>query len=232
LTRLRDRAPLSRVVLVAAAAATLLALPQASAAKQAGSGVPGAARVQAMLAGIPQHGAWLGRAGAPLTLVEYVDLQCPFCARFSKDVLPTVVKRYVRTGRVRIVFRGLAFLGPDSATGLRWVVAAGRQNRLWNVLELLFAGQGRENSGWLTRGRLAAVVGAVPGVRLEQLLRDSRGRGVANEIRAAANAARSAKVPGTPYFQAGRSVVVLTPISLRSFEPRDFTAALDELLQE
>lgn len=205
----------------------VLAVPQAAPA----SAVPGASRVAAMLGGVPQAGVWLGRANAPLTLVEYVDVQCPFCARFSRDVLPTVVKRYVRTGRVRILFRGLAFLGPDSVTGLRWIQAAGRQNRLWNVLELMFASQGRENGGWVTPARLNAVAAVVPGLRVEQLRRDSRGARVAAEIRTAANAARAAKVPGTPYFEAGRSVVSLTPLPLRSFEPRDFTARLDQLLQ-
>jgi protein-disulfide isomerase len=231
-TRRPHRAILGRFVLAGVAAAMLIALPQASAAaRTTDAGVPGAAHVAAMLKGIPQHGAWLGRSTAPLTLVEFVDLQCPFCARFSSDVLPTVVKRYVRTGRVRILFRGLAFLGADSTTALRFVVAAGQQNRLWNVLELLFAAQGRENSGWVTRARLAAVAGAVPGLRLAQVRRDSTGARVSAEIRAATNAARAAKVPGTPYFQAGTSVLALQPITLRSFEPRDFTAKLDELLQ-
>jgi protein-disulfide isomerase len=48
-----------------------------------------------MLRGIPQHGPWLGRKDAPLTLVEYVDVQCPYCARFSHDVFPAVVRKYV-----------------------------------------------------------------------------------------------------------------------------------------
>jgi protein-disulfide isomerase len=56
---------------------------------------PEAARVTAMLRGIPQHGPWLGRKDAPLTLVEYVDVQCPYCARFSHDVFPAVVRKYV-----------------------------------------------------------------------------------------------------------------------------------------
>src|SRR3954451_20336105 len=107
--------------------------------------IPGATQVDALLRGIPQRGPWLGRATAPLTVVEYVDVQCPYCARFSDEIFPTVVKRYVRTGRVRILFRGLAFVGPDSVRGLRWATAAGRQNRLWNVVELLYANQGAEN---------------------------------------------------------------------------------------
>jgi protein-disulfide isomerase len=209
---------------------TLGAAPGTAGAER--SAVPGAAGVAALLKGIPQHGAWLGRSNARLTLVEYVDVQCPFCARYSRDVFPTVVRRYVRTGRVRILFRGIAFVGSDSLTGLRWVVAGGRQNHLWDMLEVLFANQGRENSGWLTQERLVATARSIRGVNVAQLRRESASAGVLAEIRAAARAANSDAVPGTPFFEAGRSIVGMTPVKLRSFDPGDFTKQLDALLDE
>ena len=189
------------------------------------------ANPSALLAGIPQHGLWLGRPGAKLVLVEYVDLQCPFCARFSREVFPQVVRRYVRTGRVQVLFRGLAFVGPDSVVGLRWVLAAGHQNSLWNVLEVLYARQGAENSGWITRTRLISAARAVPGLRVDRLRRESTSAGVTAEIRAAANAAHAARVPGTPYFEAGRSLIQLAPLRLTSFDANDFSAQLDALLR-
>lgn len=214
--------------LVVIGAAALLVMT-ARASTDAPVAPPGSAQVEAMLHGIPQHGAWLGRMNAPVTVVEYVDVQCPYCARFSHDVFPTVVKKYVRSGRVRILFRGLAFVGPDSVTGLRWVVAAGRQNRLWNLLELLYANQGRENSGWLNPARLEALVHGVPGLKLATLRHDSAGASVAAQIRAAAVAAQAADVPGTPYFQGGRSLVALSTLQLKSWNPFDFGSQLDKL---
>ena len=195
-------------------------------------GAAGAHQAASPLAGVPQQGLWLGRPHAGLTLVEYVDVQCPFCGRFAREVFPQVVRRYVRTGRVRILFRGLAFVGPDSLTGLRWVVAAGRQNRLWNMLEGLYAHQGAENSGWITTSRLAAVARRVPGLHAVRLRRDSMSAGVTAQIRAAAAAAHAAGVPGTPYFEAGRSLSSLAPLKLTSFDPRDFTPQLDALLKQ
>ncbi len=112
-----------------------------------------------MLAGIPQQGAVLGDPKAPVTLVEYADFQCPYCAQWSHGAFPTLVERYVRPGNVRIVFRGLAFLGPDSDRALRTAVAAGRENRLWNVVEALYHRQGHENSGWVTESLLEEVAG-------------------------------------------------------------------------
>lgn len=192
--------------------------------------VPGTSSIASLFKGIPQHGAWLGRSTAPLTLVEYVDVQCPFCARYARDIFPTVVRRYVRTGRVRILFRGLAFVGADSLTGLKWVVAAGRQNHLWDMLELLFAAQGRENSGWITQPRLVTTAHSVRGLDVSRLRRDSASRAVLADIRAAASAAQAAGIPGTPSFEAGRSVVSLTRLKLTSFDPSDFTTQLDALL--
>jgi protein-disulfide isomerase len=229
-----DRRILGRVAagLAAACLTATGALAGRGEASPAGpAAVPGAAAVAALFRGIPQDGPWLGRKTAPIVLVEYVDVQCPFCAQFSTTVMPTVVRRYVRTGRVRILFRGLAFLGPDSLTGLRWIDGAGRQDRLWNVLELMFAGQGRENSGWVTPERLRAVAASVKGLDLARLRRDSAGPAVSAQIQAAALAARRAHVPGTPYFEAGGALAALKPVAVNSFAPGDFARQLDALLE-
>jgi protein-disulfide isomerase len=220
-----------RLLLCAAALATAAVATAAARAEPAGAAaVPGAREVAALLHGIPQSGASLGNAKARLTIVEYADVQCVYCARFARETLPTVIRKYVRTGRARLVFRGLAFLGPDSGTALRWTFAAGRQNRLWNVLELLFAGQGDENSGWVTEARLTAVARSVPGLDLARMRQDRGGKTVTAQIAAAAQAARGAHVPGTPFFQAGSSLMTLQTLSLKSFDPDDFTKQLDRLL--
>src|SRR5215213_761101 len=54
-----------------------------------------------LLAGIPQSSTLLGRPTAPVTLVEYADLQCPFCREFATETVPVLVREYVRTGKVR-----------------------------------------------------------------------------------------------------------------------------------
>ena len=121
----------------------------------------GVADNAAVFAGIPQHGNVLGSPKAPVTLVEYADLQCPYCGEFARNALPSLVNDYVRTGKVKLVFRGLAFVGPESETALRTVVAAGEQNRLWNVAHLMYSNQGPENTGWVNDTYLRSVAGAV-----------------------------------------------------------------------
>ena len=66
--------------------------------------VAGGADVEALLDGIPQSAAVLGEDDAPVTLVEYADLQCPFCAKWSLRAFPELVADYVRDGRLRIEF--------------------------------------------------------------------------------------------------------------------------------
>ena len=216
--------------------AMLVALVAMSSAAAAGTvdrpaAVPGAADVARLLRGIPQHGSWLGKESAPLTLVEYVDVQCPFCAQFSREVFPTVVRRYVRTGRVRILFRGLAIVGPDSTAGLRAVVGAGKPNRLWNLLELLFANQGAENSGWLTTARISKSAAAVAGLDPKALARNVPAKWVSAQVQTMATAAKRARVPGTPFFELGRPPGSFAQIQLKSFDPADFTSRIDDFLK-
>ncbi len=68
----------------------------------------------------------LGSANAPVTLAFWSDYQCPFCKAFEvggvagipgDPALPQIIKTYVDTGKVRIVFKDFAFLGNDSITG-------------------------------------------------------------------------------------------------------------------
>lgn len=191
---------------------------------------PGALDVQALLAGIPQSGASLGSLRAPVTLFEYADLQCPYCAGWARAALPTVVERYVRTGKVRIVFRGLAFLGPDSETALRAAVAAGRQDRMWNVVELFFQNQGDENAGWVTRGLVESVAASVPGLASQRVFSEQGGRAVTDEIVRTAAEADAVGIDSTPAFLAQRRGGPLRRLDVQSLDAQGIAPSLDALL--
>jgi protein-disulfide isomerase len=157
----------------------------------------------ALFAGIPQHGSALGNPRAPITVFEYADLQCPYCAEWAGQALPRFVSKYVRTGRVRLVFRGMAFLGADSELALRMVVAARAQNKQWDLLDELYRRQGYENSGWVSDelDGAAAAVGLDP----QRLDRVAWGSSTTRALAHDARAAQAAGVQGTPSFEVRRT---------------------------
>jgi hypothetical protein len=52
----------------------------------------------------------LGNPNAPVTMIEFADLQCPFCRDYALNALPAIVQEYVRPGKVKLVFGGISFL--------------------------------------------------------------------------------------------------------------------------
>ena len=111
-------------------------------------GVQGAAETSELFKGIPQNGTTLGDPKAKLVMTEYADLQCPFCAQYTTDVLPRIIDEYVRPGKIRLELRLLRFIGPDSDRGANAAHVAGDSNRMWQFADLWYRNQGAENSGY------------------------------------------------------------------------------------
>jgi protein-disulfide isomerase len=183
-----------------------------------------------LVEGIPQEGTVLGHPNAPVTLVEYADLQCPYCAQWALGALPRLVRDYVHAGKLRIEFRGLAFIGPDSDKALRAALAAGRQDRLWNVVELLYANQGLENSGWASEELIHRIANSVPGLDVERFDADRRLEALDTDMANAQAHAQAGGVRGTPAFELGPTGSALETLELTSLAPDEFAAAIEALL--
>ncbi len=217
---------------LAAAVALTLALVGASLLSGRGSGnagadsIAGGPDIAKLFDGIPQAGPVLGSPTAPVTLVEYADLQCPYCAVWARDAFPAVVREYARTGKLRIVFRGLAFIGPESATALRTALAAGRQRKLWNVVELLYRNQGSENGGWVTDSFLRALGREIPGLDAGLMLAQRSLPGVTRQLEAAKREAELAGVTGTPTFELGPTGGALERLDVGGLDAQSFGEAL------
>ncbi len=194
------------------------------------SQVAGAAQVERLLEGIPQQGNALGAPDAPVTLVEYADVQCPFCGVFAKDVFPAIVREYVRPGKVRLEFRGMAFIGPDSLRALQAVTAAGLQNRLWNVLDLLFENQGEENSGWVSDGLVRSIGASVTGLDVDAVMEQRESPEVGRQLAEMKSLADASGISATPSFEVGKSGGELMRLDVQALEPAAFRPALDSLL--
>lgn len=193
--------------------------------------VPGAAAAERLFRGIPQRLNQLGSAKAPVTMVEFADLQCPFCRAFAAEGLPAIVREYVRPGKVKLVFSGIAFIGPDSETALRAAYAAGLQNRLWNFVDLLYRNQGAENSGWVTDGLVREIARSIPGLDVAKLFADRTSPAVEAAIQATSQQAAQAHVSQTPTFFVGRTGRTLRELPVTSLGPQAFRPTLSALLK-
>jgi len=183
-----------------------------------------------IFAGVPQRGDTLGRADAPATLTVFEDPQCPYCRQWNLDTLPTVVRDYVKTGRVKIVYRGIEIIGGNSIAGLRAAYAAGMQNKLWNLVEELYQRQGAENSGWIT---LAVIREAATSVHANaaKLIKEADSKPVTAALNAAEAERRSYGISATPTFAIQRQLGALQQLRVTSLEPGEFSAALAAALQ-
>lgn len=192
--------------------------------------VAGADQVSEMLDGVAQDWVVLGDDDAPVTLVEYADLQCPHCAHFAQDAFPHLVWDYVREGQLRIEFRGLHFMGDDSGKALRAALAAGMQDRLWHVTELLFYAQDAPNSGWVTDELLRSIAGSVDGLDADRMFADMDSAEVSERMEQDSQAAQQAGVPGTPAFEIGPTGGELRTLEVQSLTADAFRPAIEELL--
>ena len=118
---------------------------------------------------------------------------------------PELVADYVRDGELRIEFRGLTFIGPEFEQALRAALAAGEQEKLWNVVDLVYANQGAENAGWVTEDFLRAVGAAVPELDVDRMLEASDSAEVTAAIEEAAADAEADGISGTPSFLLGET---------------------------
>lgn len=145
------------------------------------------AAVTSLLNGIPQSGETLGSPSAPVTITEYADLECPVCDSFAlpssantSDGTPgsgyfdQLVNQYVRTGKVKIVYRSLETATGNGPNASMWAeqqaaaYSAGLQNKAWYYIELFYYEQQSETSQYVNQAFLQNIAQQVPGLSLSQ----------------------------------------------------------------
>ncbi len=230
----------TRILLLAVGAAVVIAgimigvsvAGSSSSSKSSTQTIVGSAQTVALLSGIPQQGNALGKPNAPVTMAEFADPACPYCMRYAVNALPTIVQQYVRTGKVRLVYNGLAFVGPASQNALRAIVAAGAQNRAWNLIDLLYRNQGNEQTNWAPTSYLRSLAETVPGLDSVKMMKDMTSSQTTAAMQASNAQAGAAGVHRTPTFFAGLTGKTLQPLTVQSLDASAFTPTLDRLLAQ
>jgi protein-disulfide isomerase len=202
-------------------------LPATGSQSWAGA-VAGAPEANALFKRIPQHGLTLGDPKAPVTMEMFIDVQCPVCQAYEINDLPTVVKKYIRTGKVQLHLKPWAFLGPQSFTGRYGVIAAAQQNKSFEYAKALYDNQGPEESGWLSGREMAYIAASVDGLDLARWSDAVNGSGPPATASAVDNLAKQKKVHGTPTIFAGRTGGTLSNVQT----PAEISAGNAPTLQD
>jgi len=96
----------------------------------------------------------LGNPNAAVEIVEYGDYQCPFCARFFLQTEGKIRENYIGSGKVKMIYKDLAFLGPESLEAALAANCAADEGKFWEYHDALFtveAEDGKEHNGNLNK---------------------------------------------------------------------------------
>ena len=97
----------------------------------------------------------LGDPSAPVTIVEFGDYQCHFCALWFHNIKPQITEEYLDQGKAKLVFVDLAFLGRDSMKAAHASYCADDQDMYWQYHEVLYESQLDEiDGGWAALSNL------------------------------------------------------------------------------
>ena len=97
----------------------------------------------------------LGNPNAPITLVEFGDYQCHYCNVFFQSIEKDIVKNYVDTGKVKIIFKDYNIIGEDSVIASQGAHCANDQGLFWEYHDILYSNWTGENNGWASSENLA-----------------------------------------------------------------------------
>lgn len=96
----------------------------------------------------------LGSNDAPITMIEFGDYQCFFCNKFYHTIEPDIVKNYIDTGKVRMVFKDFVIIGQDSVNAAHASHCAQEQGKFWEYHDTLYNNWNGENTGWASSTNL------------------------------------------------------------------------------
>jgi protein-disulfide isomerase len=190
-------------------------------------------RTEALLAGIPQHGAVLGNPKAPVTLQFFGDLQCKESRQVMLGALPFVIRHWVRGGKLRIVYRSLKIDTHEESEFLSQQIAAqaaGRQEKMWTYIDLFYREQHPEFTHYADDAFLEGIAEQA-GVSLGIWTEDRESQGMAGEIEADEDMGVAKEMITTPSFLVGPTGGEGHRLSRFSFEePKVFNEAIMESL--
>jgi len=172
----------------------------------------------------------LGNPDAPITIIEFSDYQCPFCARFFSDTLPLLKSEYVEKGIVNFIYRDFPIqsIHPNAAPAAMAAECANEQGNFWQYHDILFKNQKEwkdlnSEDALKVFGQYAYKIG----MNQEQFENCLNSGKYFKEIKEDLDSGREYGVTGTPGFFIGNDKIGFTSISgAKPFS--EFKAVIDE----
>ncbi len=230
-TRSGTRQPASRnsiVIAIGVAAIVAIALV-AGALLLRDDGGSGSSAPAVDVSGVPQEGSLLGDPDASVTLIEYADMQCPFCAEYTEQMLPTLVNDYVRPGKVNADFRVVSILGATRRRPLATSSPRASRTSCGSTSRSCSGTRDRRTrAGSRTRSCVESAA-AVPGLDVDRLFTDAESAEVTAQALRNMQGFQESGATGTPTLlvQIGDDDPYLIQVGL---DPAALSAALDDAL--
>ena len=141
----------------------------------------------------------LGDPDAPITLVEFGDYQCHYCNVFFQSIEKDILKNYVDTGKVKIIFKDYNIIGEDSVKASQGAHCANDQGLFWKYHDILYSNWTGENNGWASSENLAIFAQQI-GLNMNKWS-ECMNKGSHSQIILKSNDdARTLELTGTPAF--------------------------------
>ncbi len=141
----------------------------------------------------------LGNSNAPITLIEFGDYQCHFCNVFFHATEDDILKKYVETGKVKMIFKDYNIIGPDSVNASHGAHCASDQGLFWEYHDILYSNWTGENNGWASSDNLAIFAQKI-GLNMD-VWSECMMDGVHSQTIVGSNEdARTLELTGTPAF--------------------------------
>jgi protein-disulfide isomerase len=188
------------VFLTIVAVAVLIVVSQSGSSGGDSENIVSVAEVERELQGIPQDEMVLGQPDAKVTLLEFADLQCPFCRGYAEEQLPQVIENQVSSGEAKLDYRTFTIIDANSIPAAEAAIAAGKQGRGWNYVEIFYRNQGEEGTDYVNDEFLTAIARAAKVPNIARWNSDRRSAAVKAEVESATAEAERLGFEGTPSF--------------------------------
>lgn len=96
----------------------------------------------------------LGDPNAPVTLIEFGDYQCHFCNVHFHNTEHRLLEKFIKTGKVKMIFKDFTIIGPDSVDAAHGTHCANDQGKFWEYHDILYNNWTGENNGWASSDNL------------------------------------------------------------------------------